>query len=40
MMWISFRCKSGSEVDQFWMQFNTRHYEQIIKVIENSFDIV
>lgn len=23
MMWISFRCKSGGEVDQFWMQFNT-----------------
>jgi hypothetical protein len=27
-MWISFRCKLGGKVDQFWMQINTVFEEE------------
>jgi hypothetical protein len=33
-MWISFECKLGGKVDQFWMQIN--NISQLAKVLVNS----
>jgi len=38
-MWISFRCKSGGEVDQFWMQSNRNLQTVIPNVKIESFAV-